>query len=197
MTRKINLSRRDFLRMAGMSSLAAGVYTIPGVGGVLAQDDQEVTIFFWDGPPLIGIREKALAPFDDAYPGCTLNFTSVPGGPNSGYNDKLFTSLAAGIPPDVFIIEIGLLPQFLADDLLLDLKPYVDADNYDLTQFPELAIEAYTHEGGIYGMPDNVASIAIFYNARTCSKKLAPCCPPLSGMTRAGLSTTSSAAARS
>ena len=31
-------------------------------------------------------------------------------------------------------------------------------------QFPDLAIEAYTHEGGIYGMPDNVASIAIFYN---------------------------------
>ena len=43
--------------------------------------------------------------------------------PAQGYNDKLFTGLAAGIPPDVFIIEIGLLPQFLADDLLLDLKP--------------------------------------------------------------------------
>ena len=51
MTRKINLSRREFLRMAGMSSLAAGVYSIPGVGSVVAQDDQEVTIFFWDGPP--------------------------------------------------------------------------------------------------------------------------------------------------
>ena len=33
-----------------------------------------------------------------------------------------------------------------------------------LTQFPDLAIEAYTHEGGIYGVPDNVASIALFYN---------------------------------
>ena len=46
MSKKINMSRRDFLRMAGMSSLAAGVYTIPGVGSVLAQDDQEVTIMF-------------------------------------------------------------------------------------------------------------------------------------------------------
>ncbi len=164
MSKKLSMSRRDFLRMAGMSSLAAGVYSIPGVGTVVAQDAQEVSIFFWDGPPLIGIREKALAPFDDAYPGCKLNFTSVPGGPNSGYNDKLFTSLAAGIPPDVFIIEIGLLPQFLKDDLLLDLKPYIDADDYDLSQFPDLAIEAYTHEGGIYGLPDNVASIGIYYN---------------------------------
>ena len=84
MTRKINMSRRDFLRISGIGSLAAGTTVIPGLGAVMAQDDQEVTIMFWDGPPLIGIREKALAPFDDAYPGCTLNFTSVPGGPNSG-----------------------------------------------------------------------------------------------------------------
>ena len=136
MSRLMKMSRRDFLRATGMGSLAAGTYLIPGVGQVIAQDDQEVTIYFWDGPPLIGIREKALAPFDDAYPGCTLNFTSVPGGPNSGYNDKLFTSLAAGIPPDVFIIEIGLLPNFLNDDLLLDLKPYVDADDYDPDAIP-------------------------------------------------------------
>ena len=45
MSRKISLSRRDFLRMAGMSSLAAGVYTIPGVGsGPGAGRSSEVTI---------------------------------------------------------------------------------------------------------------------------------------------------------
>ncbi len=36
MTKKVSMSRRDFLRMAGMSSLAAGVYSIPGVGTVVA-----------------------------------------------------------------------------------------------------------------------------------------------------------------
>ncbi|MDE2638344.1 MAG: sugar ABC transporter substrate-binding protein [Chloroflexota bacterium] len=161
MSRRINLSRREFLRMAGMSSLAAGVYSIPGVGSVVAQDPNEVSIMFWDGPPLIGIREKALAPFDEAYPDCKLNFISVPGG---GYNDKLLTMLAANEAPDVFIIRIGQLPEFLSKDLLVDLKPYIDADDYDLSQFPDLAIEAYSHEGGIYGVPDNVATIALFYN---------------------------------
>jgi len=161
MSKKINMSRRDFLRLTGMSSLAAGVYTIPGVGQVIAQDASEVSIMFWDGPPLIGIREQALIPFDDAYPDCKLDFISVPGG---GYNDKLLTMLAANEAPDVFIIRIGQLPEFLSKDLLVDLKPYIDADDYDLSQFPDLAIEAYTHEGGIYGVPDNVASIALFYN---------------------------------
>ena len=93
-----------------------------------------------------------------------MNFTSAPGGAAGGYNDRLLTMLAAGQAPDVFIIEIGMLPQLLKNDLLLDLKPYMDADNYDLAQFPELAIEAYTHNDGIYGLPDNVASLAMFYN---------------------------------
>ncbi len=164
MTKKMRISRRDFLRATAAGSMLAGTNLIPGMSRVFAQDAQEVTVMFWDGPPLIGIREKALEPFSDAYPDCVLNFTSVPGGPNSGYNDKLFTSLAADIPPDVFIIEIGELPGFLNRDLLVDIKPFIDADNYDLSQFPDLAIEAYSHDGGIYGLPDNVASIAIYYN---------------------------------
>ena len=164
MARKMRMSRRDFLRTTAAGSALAGANLFPGMSHVLAQDAQEVTVMFWDGPPLIGIREKALEPFSDVYPDCVLNFTSVPGGPNQGYNDKLFTSLAADIPPDVFIIEIGELPGFLNRDLLVDIKPFIDADNYDLSQFPDLAIEAYSHDGGIYGLPDNVASIAIYYN---------------------------------
>ena len=114
---------------------------------------------WFDFDKIIGIREKALKPFDNVYKSCEMKFTSVPGGPAAGYNDKLFAQLAAGQAPDVFIIEIGLLPQMLKNDLLLDLKPFMDAENYDLSQFPKLAIDAYSHKGGIYGLPDNVASI--------------------------------------
>jgi len=107
---------------------------------------------------LIGIREEALAPFSNEQ--CELNFMSSPG----DYNDKLFTMLAAGDAPDVFIIEYGQLAGLLDKEQLLDLKPMIEADGYDLSQFPEMMIEAYTHEGGIYGLPDNLASIALFYN---------------------------------
>ena len=88
----------------------------------------------------------------------------MPGGWNAGYSEKLYAGLAANDPPDLFIIRIADLPEFLSKDLLLDLKPYVDRDSYDLNEFPALAIESYTHDGGIYGMPDNVASVAMFCN---------------------------------
>ena len=162
----VQVSRRDFLKVSGMAgaglALASCTAVVPETGTEAAL--QEVTVFFWDGPPLIGIREEALAPFDEAYPGCELNFTSVPGGWNAGYSEKLYAGLAANDPPDLFIIRIADLPEFLSKDLLLDLKPYVDRDSYDLNEFPALAIESYTHDGGIYGMPDNVASVAMFCN---------------------------------
>ena len=143
-------------------ALASCTAVVPETGTEAAP--QEVTVFFWDGPPLIGIREEALAPFNDAYPGCELNFTSVPGGWNAGYSEKLYARLAANDPPDLFIIRIADLPEFLSKDLVLDLKPYVDRDFYDLNKFPALAIESHTHDGDIYGMPDNVASVAMFCN---------------------------------
>ena len=113
---------------------------------------------------MIGIREEALKPFDEAYPGCQMNFTSAPGGAAGGYNDKLFTMLAAGAAPDAFIIEYTELANLLAKKQLLDLRPMIEADGYDLGQFPEQMIKAYSHEGGIYGLPDNLAALALFCN---------------------------------
>lgn len=180
------LSRREVLKLMGLGTIGAYVAACAPGAGESAGDaastaakkeaapaeaakpakdqQQEVTIFFWDGPPLIGIREEALKGFSEAYPGCKMNFTSSPGGWSGGYSDKLFTMLAAGQPPDVFIIQIADLPSFLHKDLLLDLKPYIDRDQYDLSEFPELAIKTYTYNGGIYGLPDNVCSYATFYN---------------------------------
>jgi multiple sugar transport system substrate-binding protein len=115
---------------------------------------------FWDGPPLIGIREEALQPFSEVHPECKLSFTSAP----EGYNDKLMTMLAGGQPPDLFILRSSQVPKFLSDGILMDLTPFIERDQYDLSEFPQLALQTYSHEGGLFGLPDNLASMAIFYN---------------------------------
>jgi multiple sugar transport system substrate-binding protein len=177
MLEKKKLSRRDFLHIS-MGATASGLLTACGVKATSEKEEEvvietggeeveapiaepeELTVMFWDGPPLIGIREEALDPFDEVNTQCKLNFLGV----SDGYNDKLLTMIAGGAPPDLFIIRIDELPTYLKKDLLLDLKPFIERDNYDISQFPDLAIQTYTYEGGIYGMPDNVASMAIFYN---------------------------------
>lgn len=174
-------SRRDFLKASRLAAagtlIAACQPAAPTAVPELAKlqptataeikKQAEVSAMFWDGPPLIGIREKALTPFSQAVPECKMNFMSAA----EGYNDKLLTMIAGGKPPDVFIITISELPLYLSKGLLLDLKPFIDRDNYNLAEFPELAIKSYTYKGGIYGMPDNVASMAMFYNKEMFDKE--------------------------
>ena len=48
------------------------------------------------------------------------------------YWDKLQTGIAGGDAPDVFAMDGPLFPDYQTRDVLLDLKPYIDEDGYDL-----------------------------------------------------------------
>lgn len=129
----------------------------PAIGG-------KVTMMFWDGPPLIDIRKREMEKFKAKIPQVQFELVAVPGGYYSGYADKLATMIAGGIPPDTFIIPDSDLPHYLTKNLALNIGDYVKRDSYDLNQFPKAAIENYRYKGGLYGLPDNITSIGLFYN---------------------------------
>ena len=139
---------------------AAPAATAPTQGGVTGK----VTIMFWDGPPLIDLRRKAMDGYKAKFPNVEYQFTSVPGGYDSGYADKLTTMIAGGNAPDVFIIPDSDLPHYLTKNLARDLTPFVTADKYDLNQFPKAAIDNFRYKGGMYGLPDNITTFGVFYD---------------------------------
>lgn len=176
MTRRIN--RRDMLSRTGAT---AGVGALALLGGraaaapspksstranraVQEEVSGKVTMMFWDGPPLVDIRKEKMQPFTDQFPNVELEFINVPGGYGEGYADRLTTMIAGGVPPDIFIVPDNDLPHYLVNNLALDLSPYVERDNYDLTQFPQNAIDNYRYQGGLYGLPDNITTIGLFWN---------------------------------
>ena len=82
----------------------------------------------------------------------------------NAYFDKLQTLIAGGAAPDMFIIQDSWQPFFLKSKLALNLDPLARRDRYDLADFPKGAIESYRHEGGLYGLPDNITSHGFFVN---------------------------------
>lgn len=167
-----HITRRDILRRAGAT---AGVGALALAGGRAAsaaratravQEDVsgKVTMMFWDGPPLVDIRKEKMQPFTDKFPNVELEFINVPGGYGEGYADRLTTMIAGGVPPDIFIVPDNDLPHYLENNLALDLSPYIERDNYDLGQFPQNAIDNYRYQGGLYGLPDNITTIGLFWN---------------------------------
>lgn len=80
------------------------------------------------------------------------------------YWDKLNTSLAGNDSYDVFWLNVAELPVLASKGALLDLQPYVTAEQVDLSVFPAYLVDAYTYNGDVYGIPKDVDSIGLFYN---------------------------------
>jgi multiple sugar transport system substrate-binding protein len=82
------------------------------------------------------------------------------------YWDKLQTGIAGGDAPDVFAMDGPLFPDYQSRDVLLDLKPFIDRDGYDLGQLADQAVADFTTPGGQFGLPRDLNVVALYYNKK-------------------------------
>jgi multiple sugar transport system substrate-binding protein len=124
----------------------------------------EVTITYsiWGDPAELKSQQAIVDAFHAANPKITVNVTVSDW---DAYWDKLQTGLAGGAAPDVFAMDGPLFPDYQSRDVLLDLKPYIDRDGYDLSQLVDQGVADFTtSDGGQYGLPRDLNTIILFYN---------------------------------
>jgi multiple sugar transport system substrate-binding protein len=71
---------------------------------------------------------------------------------NTEANTALATLIATGQSPDI-IGPVGFAGTHAFRENLLDIQPYVDASGYDLSRFPEAAVEFQRTDEGLMGLP--------------------------------------------
>src|SRR6476469_6301329 len=123
----------------------------------------EATISYsiWGDPQEIKAQQAIVDAFHVANPKSTVKVTVSDWEP---YWDKLQTSIAGGDAPDVFAMDGPLFPDYQSRDVLLDLKPFIDRDGYDLTQLADQGVADFTTAGGQFGLPRDLNTIALYYN---------------------------------
>lgn len=127
---------------------------------------------------LNALRELITA-YEAARPGVTVSFTGVP---NQGdHIAKLGTSFAGGNPPDVFLLNYRRLGPFVDRGVVApaDLGERAEADFY------EPALEAFTYEGTLACVPQNVSSTVAYLNLDLLQQAGVP--PPAAEWTWADL----------
>jgi multiple sugar transport system substrate-binding protein len=78
--------------------------------------------------------------------------------------DTLATLIASGDAPDI-VGPVGTNGANSFPTNWLDILPLVESTGYDLSQFPEAAVDFYrTDDGGLVGLPFAVFPAMIFYN---------------------------------
>ena len=121
----------------------------------------ELTFSVWGDPEELAILQEIADDFTKENPNVniTVNVSDC-----DTYWDKLQTQLAAGTPPDVFAMDAPLYPDYQSRGVLLNIQPYIEKDNFDLTDFYETSLICYNTADGYYGLPRDIQPSVMYYN---------------------------------
>ena len=122
-----------------------------------------ITYSIWGDPQEIKNQQAIVDAFHVAVPKVTVKVTVSDWDP---YWDKLQTSIAGGDAPDVFAMDGPLFPDYQSRGVLLDLKPFIDRDGYNVGQLADQAVSDFTTPDGQFGLPRDLNVVALYYNKK-------------------------------
>ncbi|MBZ0304448.1 MAG: maltose ABC transporter substrate-binding protein [Anaerolineae bacterium] len=123
--------------------------------GSLATAQDEVTLLIWADETRAGVIEELGPAFEEEY-GVTLEVQQLAFG---DIRDQLRIAGPAGEGPDVIIGAHDWLGELVANGLVAPVDLGDDTEN-----FSPVALQAFTYDGQLYGVPYAVENIALFYN---------------------------------
>jgi multiple sugar transport system substrate-binding protein len=100
--------------------------------------------------------------FRNAHPGSRVQVIEVP--EKSDHLARLSTSFAAGSPPDVFLVNFREYAQFVARGAVEPAGTLLEDRGLDVGDYFPQPIDAFTYDGALQCMPQNVSSLVVYYN---------------------------------
>jgi len=83
----------------------------------------------------------------------------------TGYQIKLATMLAGGVPPDVFMVHEAMFPTLAENELIMPLDDLVAQDpDVDLDDFFPRVVEECRYKGTLYRLPASFNTVVTYYN---------------------------------
>ncbi len=124
----------------------------------------KITIFVGFGtgtePEQIELHNQIAKEFNESHDDIQIEFITVP---YEEHTTKFSTMLAGDMAPDI-VMPIGVMGTAEFQDEWLDLKPYVERDNYDMSDFYGPALDLQYVKGKLIGLPLGVYPSAVYYN---------------------------------
>jgi multiple sugar transport system substrate-binding protein len=136
------------------------------LAAVSAHAATEITYWLWDALQLPAYQAAAAA-FEKANPDIKVKITQTAWG---DYWTTLSTGFVSGTAPDVFTDHLARYPEFVANDLLVDIAPLIQRDKVPTDVFLGGLYELWGKGGKQYGLPKDWDTIALIYNKAMLEK---------------------------
>ena len=125
-------------------------------------DPATLRVALWAGGHELEIEQQVAARYEALRPGTRVLLESAP----NGYEERLLTSIAAGHPPDVYLLDSPDIPTFVDRGLAVDFGPYREALGFRADSvFPQV-LEAFTRGDAIFALPKDFTPMVIYANRR-------------------------------
>jgi arabinogalactan oligomer/maltooligosaccharide transport system substrate-binding protein len=131
-----------------------------GSARVSAQDSGSLTLWHgWTGAEADTLNDQIIPVWQEANPGVTIDVLAVP---FDQLKNKYQTEVATGGGPDLLIGPADWTGELASADLIRSLDGLVSEEA--LGQYVPSAVEALTYDGQLYGLPESIETVALYYN---------------------------------
>ncbi len=118
---------------------------------------------FGGGEEDIKHANAKIAAFQAKFP----NIKVVPEIYPDNYTQALLASIAAGNPPDVFLLDAPYMPTFTERGVPLNIKPYLRVLGVNIEEYYPNVLEVFTSpDGKLFGLPKGFTPMVVYYNKK-------------------------------
>ena len=162
--RRIRFQRRWYAASSWLAAVLAFLIGLGSTAPAFARElSGEISFGFWGDPTEASAYEAIAAAFEERNPGIDVQIEYVPNA--TDFYTRLATGYAAGLAPDVFLINYRRYGQFAARDALVPLGPLLESSETlnEEDYFPQ-PLEAFQFNGELMCLPQNLSSLVVYYN---------------------------------
>ncbi len=126
-----------------------------------AGGDAKLTMSWWGNQVRNEKTQAALDLYAEQNPGITIEgqFSEW-----SDYWNKLATSAAGQAIPDLVQMDYSFIDQYVKNELLVDLKPYIEDGTVEVSNISENTIASGTVNDGVYAICAGINAPSLLYN---------------------------------
>ena len=127
---------------------------------VSAQNQITLRAVNWGGAEELKLEEEIADLFMQRHPNVIVKIETIP----TGFKEKILTSIAAGSPPDVFLLDSTILPAFVNKSVLVDLMPYLRKYGIDLSVYFPNILNIAKRDTQLFAIPKDFNPVLMYYN---------------------------------
>ena len=124
------------------------------------ESDTALRVALWAGGHELEIERQVADRYETLHPGVRVVLESAP----NGYEERLLTSIAAGRPPDVYLMDSPDIPTFVERGLALDLAPYQEALGFRPDSVFGQVAEAFRRGTSLFALPKDFTPMVLYAN---------------------------------